>query len=115
MDELIAGTAHDPHAVLGAHPQGDHTVIRTLRRAANEVAVVVDGARLPMKRIRDEGLFEAHVPGPVTDYRLDVDGTECDDPYRHPPTIGELDLHLIREGRHERLWTVLGAHVRDGG
>ncbi|MET0766938.1 MAG: 1,4-alpha-glucan branching protein GlgB [Aeromicrobium sp.] len=28
------------------------------------------------------------------------------------PTIGELDLHLIREGRHERLWEVLGAHVR---
>ena len=22
---------------------------------------------------------------------------------------GELDLHLIGEGRHERLWTVLGA------
>ena len=28
------------------------------------------------------------------------------------PTLGELDQHLIREGRHERLWDVLGAHVR---
>ena len=28
------------------------------------------------------------------------------------PTVGELDQHLIREGRHERLWEVLGAHVR---
>ncbi|GAA4862315.1 1,4-alpha-glucan branching protein GlgB [Saccharopolyspora rosea] len=27
---------------------------------------------------------------------------------------GELDLHLIGEGRHERLWTVLGAHRRGG-
>src|SRR5690606_30659511 len=27
-------------------------------------------------------------------------------------TIGELDLHLIREGRHEELWRALGAHVR---
>ena len=26
-------------------------------------------------------------------------------------TLGELDLHLIGQGRHERLWTVLGAHV----
>ena len=26
--------------------------------------------------------------------------------------VGELDQHLIREGRHERLWDVLGAHVR---
>ncbi len=27
---------------------------------------------------------------------------------------GELDLHLIAEGRHERLWDVLGAHVTTG-
>ena len=35
-----------------------------------------------------------------------------DDPYRWLPTLGELDLHLIGEGRHEQLWDVLGAHVR---
>jgi 1,4-alpha-glucan branching enzyme len=29
--------------------------------------------------------------------------------------LGELDLHLIAEGRHEQLWRVLGAHVVDGG
>ena len=27
-----------------------------------------------------------------------------DDPYRHLPTLGEMDLHLIGEGRHEELW-----------
>ena len=27
-------------------------------------------------------------------------------------TLGELDLHLIAEGRHEQLWKALGAHVR---
>jgi 1,4-alpha-glucan branching enzyme len=26
--------------------------------------------------------------------------------------FGELDLHLISEGRHERLWELLGSHVR---
>ena len=31
------------------------------------------------------------------------------------PTIGEIDLHLINEGRHEQLWTALGAQVIDGG
>ncbi|SDT16448.1 1,4-alpha-glucan branching enzyme [Nocardioides scoriae] len=30
-------------------------------------------------------------------------------------TIGEIDVHLINEGRHERLWEALGAHVVDGG
>ena len=26
--------------------------------------------------------------------------------------LGDIDLHLIGEGRHWRLWEVLGAHVR---
>jgi 1,4-alpha-glucan branching enzyme len=29
-----------------------------------------------------------------------------------PGELGELDLHLIGEGRHEELWRVLGAHER---
>jgi 1,4-alpha-glucan branching enzyme len=116
MDDLIAGMSHDPHAVLGAHPSGGNTVIRTLRRGAGDVAVVLGREdRHPMKRIHDSGVFEAVVPGTVLDYRLDVDGVEADDPYRHAPTVGELDLHLIREGRHEGVWKVLGAHLRDGG
>ena len=115
MDLLIAGAHHDPHAVLGAHPDGDGTVIRTLRRGAEQVAVVVGGERHPMNCVHPEGIFEVSVPGEVTDYRLDVDGSTVDDPYRYPPTLGDLDLHLISEGRHERLWTVLGAHPADGG
>ena len=34
---------------------------------------------------------------------------------KNEPTIGEIDLHLINEGRHEQLWQVLGAHVVPGG
>ena len=30
-------------------------------------------------------------------------------------SLGELDLHLAGEGRHERLWEHLGAHVLDDG
>ncbi|MBE1488689.1 1,4-alpha-glucan branching protein GlgB [Plantactinospora soyae] len=115
MDELINGTAHDPHAVLGAHPDGDRTVVRTLRRGAGTVELVVGEQRLPMRRVHDEGIFEASVPGTVLDYRVAVDGELRDDPYRYPPSVGELDLHLISEGRHERLWTALGARPRDGG
>ena len=29
--------------------------------------------------------------------------------------LGELDLHLAGEGRHERIWERLGAHPEDGG
>jgi 1,4-alpha-glucan branching enzyme len=31
------------------------------------------------------------------------------------PTIGDLDIHLINEGRHEQLWAALGAHVHSEG
>ena len=115
MQDLISGQVHDPHAVLGAHPDGTSTVIRALRRGAAEVAVVLETGRYPMRRVHDEGVFEVSLSGTVLDYRLDVDGTVHDDPYRYPPALGELDLHLIAEGRHERLWEVLGARVRDGG
>ncbi|MCI4065235.1 1,4-alpha-glucan branching protein GlgB [Micromonospora sp. R77] len=115
MDQLIAGETHDPHAVLGAHPADGRTTIRTMRRGAGDVAVVVDGERHPMKRVHDVGVFEATVPGEVLDYRVEVDGTTRDEPYRYPPTLGDLDLHLIGEGRHERLWEALGARVFDEG
>ncbi|RGC67432.1 1,4-alpha-glucan branching enzyme GlgB [Micromonospora sp. MW-13] len=115
MDELIAGAAHDPHAVLGAHPADGRTTIRTMRRGARAVSVLVGDERHQTTRVHDVGVFEAVLPGEVLDYRVEVDGAVHDDPYRHPPTLGELDLHLIGEGRHERLWEALGARVRDGG
>src|SRR5947209_4504914 len=107
MDNLIAGTVHDPHGYLGAHPTGDGTVIRTLRRGAQKVTAVIGDERVPLDAVHDDGVFEGLVPGTVSDYRLDVDGQLVDDPYRHLPTVGELDQYLIGEGRHERLWTVL--------
>ncbi|MEV0568634.1 1,4-alpha-glucan branching protein GlgB [Dactylosporangium sp. NPDC050588] len=123
LDDLIAGRSHDPHGVLGAHPGGgtgagsgaETTVVRAMRRGAGTVSVVVDDERHPMRQVHDEGVFEIELPGVVTDYRIDADGVLTDDPYRHLPTVGELDLHLIQEGRHERLWTVLGAQTRPGG
>ncbi|MEH1015191.1 1,4-alpha-glucan branching protein GlgB [Micromonospora sp. CPCC 206060] len=115
MEQLIAGTHHDPHAVLGAHPVDGRTVIRTWRRGAGEVTAQVGADRHPMRRVHDAGIFEVTVPGSVTDYRVEVDGALVDDPYRHPPTLGELDLHLIAEGRHERLWAALGARPQPAG
>jgi 1,4-alpha-glucan branching enzyme len=114
-NELISGRVHDPHGLLGVHPAGDDSIIRTLRRGADDVTVVLDGARHPMRRVHPEGVFEVTVPGPVTEYQLTVDGRPVEEPYRHLPTLGEFDLQLITEGRHERLWTVLGARAVAGG
>jgi 1,4-alpha-glucan branching enzyme len=111
---LLAGEHHDPHSVLGAHAHPDGTAVRVLRPHADEVTVLADGAEYLLEH-RTGGLFHGMMPAPG-DYRLRVrygDHTELsDDPYRWLPTLGEVDLHLIREGRHERLWDVLGAHLQ---
>ncbi|GHD33636.1 1,4-alpha-glucan branching enzyme [Streptomyces galbus] len=111
---LLAGEHHDPHAVLGAHPVPGGVVFRALRPFARAVSVVVDGAPVPLGSEGD-GFFSAVLPlDAVPAYTLRVaydDGPEQEthDPYRFLPALGELDLHLVREGRHEELWTALGA------
>ncbi|TFV63250.1 1,4-alpha-glucan branching protein GlgB [Geodermatophilus sp. DF01-2] len=119
---VVEGWSHAPHSVLGAHPAADGWVVRTLRPDAVSVAVVdEDGSRYDAQQIHGGGVYEARLPQQPGDYRLEVTypdsqhGTTtfvADDPYRWLPTVGELDQHLIREGRHERLWEVLGSHVR---
>jgi 1,4-alpha-glucan branching enzyme len=131
IDRLIGGDHHDPHGILGAHPDHDGVTIRALRPLAERVEVVLpDGRRHPLGH-EHRGVFAGTLPGrtdvsgaaagdaplAVPDYRLAVtygDDAEQvqDDPYRHLPSLGELDLHLIAEGRHEELWKALGARVR---
>ncbi|MGW4094748.1 1,4-alpha-glucan branching protein GlgB [Nocardia sp. NPDC004750] len=114
---LAAGTHTDPHTVLGAHPHPDGTAVRVLRPHAETVSVRVGGDDHVLKSV-GHGVFAAVLPYPeINDYRVvttypggqTVIGA---DGYRFLPTLGELDLHLIGEGRHERLWDVLGAHPR---
>jgi 1,4-alpha-glucan branching enzyme len=121
LDALVRREHSDPHSVLGAHPVADGVAIRALRPSASEVKVLLDdGATVELERIHPGGVFEGVVEGAELPlhYRLEVDygsaGTfTIEDPYAFAPTIGELDLHLIGEGRHEELYEKLGAHVRE--
>ncbi|HEX6871103.1 MAG TPA: 1,4-alpha-glucan branching protein GlgB [Micromonosporaceae bacterium] len=115
LDDLITGVVHDPHAVLGVHPTSTGSVIRVLHRGAREVSVEVAGRTWPMTRVHPDGVFEVRLDQQVAGYRVIADGRSGDDPYRHLPTMGEFDLQLIGEGRHERLWTVLGARPHPDG
>ena len=71
-------------------------------------------------RSTQAGVFEGVIEGaelPLR-YELEVDygagGTFTQpDPYAFTPTLGELDLHLIGEGRHEQLYELLGGHIRE--
>jgi len=95
---------------------GPMRIVRVLRPFAESVRVVQDDGVYELDS-EGEGLFSGTVPGQVDErYRLRVDyggsAFEQDDAYRFLPVPGEIDLHLIGEGRHEQLWEVLGSHVR---
>jgi 1,4-alpha-glucan branching enzyme len=116
LSTVAHGTSHDPHAVLGAHVHGGGVTVRTLRPLADSVVVVTERGEFPARHEQD-GVWVVVLPGDrVPDYRVDVTygdvTTRHDDPYRFIPTVGELDRHLIHEGRHEQLWTVLGANTQ---
>ena len=120
LERLVRREHASPHDVLGAHAADDGVVIRAFRPNASAVKAVPEtGDPVELKPIHPGGVFEGVLDGaelPLA-YRLEVDYGESgtvtiDDPYRFLPTIGELDLHLVGEGRHEELWTKLGAHVR---
>jgi 1,4-alpha-glucan branching enzyme len=117
LDLLVGGAHHDPHSILGAHPHEGRVTVRALRPNATSVSMTIGDERHPMVH-EHHGVWVTVLDTEVVpDYRLLVDygdGFEHrqDDPYRYLPTLGEMDLHLISEGRHEELWKVLGAHVR---
>jgi len=117
VERLVAQDHHDPHSLLGAHETKGGVTIRTLHPAA--ARVVVQPAGVELQRVHPGGLFEVQLRGeklPI-DYELEVhfpDGNSFSsaDPYRFAPTLSDLDEHLFREGRHEQLWSKMGAHVR---
>ena len=113
LDAVADGSHHDPHAVLGIHPDTDAEgtatwTVRARRPLARSVtAVFDDGTRVPLEHVRG-GIWEGTRAGARGRYELSTTYPQgpdyvADDPYRHTPTIGELDLHLIGEGRHEEL------------
>ncbi len=115
LDLLLRGEHGSPHSLLGPHPHDGGVTVRVLRPLATAVVVRHGGGETPLTHEHD-GVWAGVLPvADVPDYRLAVtygeDTHVLDDPYRFLPTLGETDLHLINEGRHEQLWTVLGARV----
>lgn len=121
LDRISRADYRAPHAVLGAHLDDDgEATVRVLRPLAHGVAVLTGAGRTEMKH-EHGGVWVAVVPVPhpghVPDYRIEttyLDGVPRtqDDPYRHLPTLGELELHLIATGKHQNPGEVLGARVR---
>jgi len=112
---IVEARHGDPFAVLGPHPDGAGTAIRVFIPGADAVSVIDAKGKIlgPLERVHPAGFFEAVLTVSGA-YRLRVQthgmSYDADDPYRFGSTLGELDLHLLAEGRHHDLGHVLGAH-----
>ncbi|MBP8296524.1 MAG: 1,4-alpha-glucan branching protein GlgB [Burkholderiales bacterium] len=117
----LAGAAHpDPFAVLGMHEHEGRLWVRAVMPHAQSVEVLDAATGRAVARLAEVhpgGVFDGPVPRRKHrfDYRLRVtwDGVArtLDDPYRFPVVLGELDVWLLSEGRHARLYEKLGAHA----
>ena len=116
LQAVAEGRHHSPHSVLGFHQQAKDWVLRVLRPFAKSVSIKTKKSEHELTHVYD-GIWELRgnsaAPG---DYRVVASYDSApdwvsDDPYRYLPKLGDLDLHLIAEGRHEELWQALGAHL----
>ena len=119
--KVSTGSHHSPHSVLGAHAVDGGWVIRTLKPLATKVEVELDGGIRHELEHLENGIFHGFIKTKKTpDYRIvatylqngELVDWRTDDAYHYLPTLGEVDIHLIAEGRHEELWKALGSHVR---
>ncbi|HYB91746.1 MAG TPA: 1,4-alpha-glucan branching protein GlgB [Candidatus Binataceae bacterium] len=123
LERLMDLEHPDPHSILGAHPGPRGVSVRAYRPDASQVFVLADdGLRREMTPRREAGLFETTIAGrqDVFPYRLEIhqaDGAVLvtRDPYSFLPTLGELDLHLWGEQKHQRAYEKLGAHPLEVG
>ncbi|MFM2412098.1 MAG: glycogen branching protein, partial [Actinomycetota bacterium] len=113
---LVEGRHPDPHSDLGHHVQDGGVTYRVIRPLATAVTVErADGVAVVLEHHSD-GLWHGWVTGSPaayvvrSKYKASPDFV-AEDPYRFGPTLGEQDLYLWGEGRHEQIWKVLGSHV----
>jgi 1,4-alpha-glucan branching enzyme len=116
LDRLVDGWHSNPHEILGPHLFKGEVTVRVLRPMAESVTVVTENFSIQLDH-EFRGVWCGVIPMPnVPNYSIEVQYGDqivpAEDPYRFLPTLGEIDLHLIHEGRHEQLWEVLGAHTR---
>ena len=116
MTALAQSRHGDPFAILGPHRVGGVLALRAWLPGADAVEAIAgtDGTATTLAATDTPGLFVAAIDdGPYT-LRIHWPGgvQETADPYAFGLLLGDIDLHLIGEGRHLHLADALGAHVR---
>jgi 1,4-alpha-glucan branching enzyme len=122
VKEIIEATHWEPHTILGLHALGKnplactHVVRAWLPQAKRAWLITSSGVMHELGRVDTEGFFELGLKEhPGFPYEIKVENPFGEswtliDPYQFETVLGELDLHLMAEGHHERLYDKLGAH-----
>lgn len=115
VQALVEGRLGDPFSILGQHPAGGGSIVRVFMPGAESVEVLrrqTDGEPDRLQLVHADGLFAGRLDR-QDPYRLRVHWSdavqELEDPYSFGLLLGDLDLHLIGQGTHYELGSVLGA------
>ena len=112
VGDILSGRVIDPFAVFGPRHRGQAGRLVVFDPHAQTMQALTQSGPLPLQALGN-GIFTGDL-GRRRKYRLqgadEARTWDYDDPYRFGPVLGDLDLHLIGEGRHRRLWQALGAH-----
>ncbi|HEV8261775.1 MAG TPA: 1,4-alpha-glucan branching protein GlgB, partial [Burkholderiales bacterium] len=114
---LASGDCGDPFSVLGLHAEKpDRIVVRCYYPGAARAWVIdrIGNEVAELEQKYEPGFFAGQLPERV-DYRLRLAlatrTIEIEDPYRFPPVLGDIDMHLLAEGTHLKLYERLGAQL----
>ncbi|MEM9349000.1 MAG: 1,4-alpha-glucan branching enzyme, partial [Pseudomonadota bacterium] len=112
--DLLAARHADPFSVLGVRKAKGKSWLVALLPDATALSVKFGKKKVDIPRL-DGPLFTGQVPNSKFTPELTALYGEVahtfDDPYRFGPVLGDMDVHLIAEGTHRRLWDALGAHT----
>lgn len=114
LEAIAQGRHGDAFAHLGLHIYDGRPWVVAFDPGAEGLQVHAENMKIGAQPVGPNGIFAARLPSAAS-YMLHWHGYGatwvCDDPYRFGPVLGDLDLHLLAEGQHQRIWNVLGAHV----
>jgi 1,4-alpha-glucan branching enzyme len=129
IKKLINTDHHDPFTVLGAHLISSAGKKAMAVRAFQPDAVTMNVVRsdgqereYPMKKIKEEGIFETVISEctEIFPYKLKKKTSDGNtavffDSYSFLPTLSDYDLYLFNAGDNHRIYEKLGANATESG
>jgi len=121
IENLVHARHQAPHSVLGLHAEqaSGYLVITAFFPDIDSIEIIATDSQKSLgklKSVNSSGLYTLKLrrKKPFS-YQLKVtqnnESNIIDDAFAFSATLGELDIHLLNEGNHEKPYQVLGAHL----